>query len=231
MTLLELVSVATRIILIRKIQAESICAEYDREVYFRTNELSVDYYKLIFNKGCKLTDIYFYNKIDKKWAKDISYISMNKDFIITSTDEIGEIIEKDNEIIKSLITLCPPDGISGHSESLMIKSNQGTDYFFDFSTYSQREEWKFALQILMKLKSHPLAIPLKKGKQWFITLFQHDTGKYYATAGCKDRQLLKIDLISPAFETMEDCKKARDDLGNDDIVRMFLTFQGVDNEC
>lgn len=84
-------------------------------------------------------------------------------------------------------------------------------------------KFKEALETFIALKAHPLA--------FFMIA---DTVQYFIVFNESQTDLLvscyiygKSRLISPCFESEEDCKKAIEDIGQEKLVTMFRVFQGI----
>jgi len=86
--------------------------------------------------------------------------------------------------------------------------------------------WEYALITFMRLKSHPLAVPVLDDIPQFVikTSFWSTDGlylqKHYGLA-------TKITEVSPCFSCEEDGEKAISDIGEDNILHMMRTFQGI----
>lgn len=94
---------------------------------------------------------------------------------------------------------------------------------FEFET--EKSHWFKALETFMQLKGHPLAIIATDNEdQWFIA-FEDDSGDLAIDSG---RDILyKFHIISPMFSSEKDANKAMDDIGQENIVHMMMTFQGI----
>lgn len=114
--------------------------------------------------------------------------------------------------------------ISNKEPTISIESRHfDTTIYFIMKNRETEREWAIALNTFMLLKSHPLAVKVILGKkQFFICL--HSDGYI-----CIEDHLNygKLDEISPAFKSNEDAQKAIDDIGKDNIMHMFKTFQGL----
>lgn len=97
--------------------------------------------------------------------------------------------------------------------------------YFKFYELKEAKEWNKGLQTFMLLKSHPLAVPADEREE------QH----YIRYNDCNDDIIIsqarnleyKLTMLSPMFAGEEDANKALSDIGKENIIHMFKTFQGV----
>jgi hypothetical protein len=84
--------------------------------------------------------------------------------------------------------------------------------------------WADAIKTFFSLKSHPLAKKPVENESQSVILLKDD--KIVLEAWCIVRN--KLQLLSSLFSSDEDAKKAISDIGEENLIHMFKTFQGVE---
>jgi hypothetical protein len=88
--------------------------------------------------------------------------------------------------------------------------------------------WRNALYTFMDLKGHPLAVKANHdiNEQYFISI--HICRDHFGIYTDQSTFLCnKGDILSPMFSTEEDAKKAIEDIGEENLIKMAKVFQGI----
>ncbi len=83
-----------------------------------------------------------------------------------------------------------------------------------------------AIKTLVQLKSHPLARKAEEGVEQFLIAHAYKGLDILRTQESFSNKF-KMQYVSPPFNTRDDCLKAMSDIGEDIIMNMFKTLQGV----
>lgn len=180
--------------------------------------------------GCVPTKIFVYD--DEKYG----FVEIT-DFSIFEDNQFRMLLEAEAKKIMAPPEKCEPLLTIGEDKSksyLKLLSWFGEDPIFNFKENGTGEKWKKAIATFLRLKQHPLARKCKHedGLQWVIilraTMFKAYTAEYELTTDCWRSTYTKIAYLSPCFNLAEDANKAIKELGKDNLLEMFRTFQGVE---
>lgn len=88
---------------------------------------------------------------------------------------------------------------------------------------SQHDAWSAALETFMRLKGHPLAVkPNNDETHFFIRIREEKL--MIDSYECLPNKLTEV---SAPFDSVDDGKQAIKDIGEDNLLHMFKTFQGI----
>lgn len=98
----------------------------------------------------------------------------------------------------------------------------------NFKDYDIRHTWGRALETFMRLKGNPFAVPVIEDKsQYCISPYHRGSFEFVIAIDCLTRSVYKCGSLSPCFEKEIDAKQAIKDIGADNLLHMFKTFQGI----
>lgn len=112
-----------------------------------------------------------------------------------------------------------------HNTSYGHDSYTARFWLENFKKQEECNDWRKALNTFMRLKCNPLAeIAADNKRQWLIEIGSFEE---IIKIDEYDYNFTKLINISPCFSTKEDAESAITDIGEENLLHMFKTFQGI----